>query len=56
MFEDIGIVNFWTYMAGLILIILVPGPNSLYVLKSSTSYGTRAGYKAALGVLLGTLY
>ncbi|KLN96778.1 leucine efflux protein LeuE [Moellerella wisconsensis] len=53
MFEDIGIVNFWTYMAGLILIILVPGPNSLYVLKSSTSYGTRAGYKAALGVFTG---
>lgn len=53
MFESIGILNFWTYLAGLILIIVVPGPNSLYVLKSATSHGTKAGYKAALGVFTG---
>ncbi len=53
MFESFGVLNFWTYMAGLILIIIVPGPNSLYVLKSSTSHGTRAGYRAALGVFTG---
>ncbi|MEX6157503.1 leucine efflux protein LeuE [Providencia manganoxydans] len=53
MFESFGVLNFWTYLAGLVLIIIVPGPNSLYVLKSSTSHGTRAGYRAALGVFTG---
>lgn len=53
MFENLGVLNFWTYLAGLILIIIVPGPNSLYVLKSSTSHGTKSGYRAALGVFTG---
>ncbi len=53
MFENLGVLNFWTYLAGLILIIIVPGPNSLYVLKTSTSYGTKSGYRAALGVFTG---
>ncbi|MGG4609429.1 leucine efflux protein LeuE [Providencia sp. Me31A] len=53
MFENLGVLNFWTYLAGLILIIIVPGPNSLYVLKTSTSSGTRFGYRAALGVFTG---
>ncbi|MEX6224005.1 hypothetical protein AB6F55_03765 [Providencia hangzhouensis] len=43
MFENLGVLNFWTYLAGLILIIIVPGPNSLYVLKTSTSHGTEQG-------------
>ena len=53
MFENLGVLNFWTYLAGLVLIIIVPGPNSLYVLKSSTSRGTNAGYRAAIGVFTG---
>lgn len=53
MFENLGVLNFWTYLAGLILIIIVPGPNSLYVLKTSTSHGTKPGYRAALGVFTG---
>lgn len=53
MFENLGVLNFWTYLAGLVLIIIVPGPNSLYVLKTSTSSGTRFGYRAALGVFTG---
>ncbi|MBC5791093.1 leucine efflux protein LeuE [Providencia sp. JUb39] len=53
MFENLGVLNFWTYLAGLVLIIIVPGPNSLYVLKSSTSCGTNAGYRAAIGVFTG---
>ena len=53
MFENLGVLNFWTYLAGLVLIIIVPGPNSLYVLKSSTSHGTKAGYRAAIGVFTG---
>ncbi|HBO24939.1 MAG TPA: leucine efflux protein LeuE [Providencia sp.] len=53
MFENLGVLNFWTYLAGLVLIIIVPGPNSLYVLKTSTSHGTKVGYRAALGVFTG---
>lgn len=53
MFENLGVLNFWTYLAGLVLIIIVPGPNSLYVLKTSTSSGARFGYRAALGVFTG---
>ncbi|WP_432807501.1 leucine efflux protein LeuE [Proteus hauseri] len=34
-------------------IIIVPGPNSLYVLKTSASRGVAAGYRAALGVFIG---
>lgn len=53
MFESLGVINIWTYLVGLIMIILAPGPNSLYVLKSGSSYGTKAGYIAAMGVLTG---
>lgn len=53
MFEAFGVINIWTYLAGLVMIILAPGPNSLYVLKSSSSHGIAAGYKAAMGVLVG---
>ncbi len=53
MFESVGVLNIWTYLAGLIMIILAPGPNSLYVLKTGSSYGIRAGYTAAMGVLIG---
>ncbi|WP_413735115.1 leucine efflux protein LeuE [Sodalis sp. RH21] len=53
MLENIGIINLWTYLAGLVFIILLPGPNSLFVLKTGASHGVRAGYKAALGVFIG---
>lgn len=53
MLESFGVINIWTYMVGLTMIILAPGPNSLYVLKSSSSFGVKAGYKAASGVLIG---
>lgn len=53
MFESFGVINIWTYIAGLIFIILAPGPNSLYVLKTGASYGIATGYRAASGVLLG---
>ncbi|MFT6925846.1 MAG: leucine efflux protein [Psychromonas sp.] len=53
MLESFGVINIWTYIAGLIFIILAPGPNSLYVLKTGASYGIATGYRAAAGVLLG---
>ncbi|KGK11085.1 leucine efflux protein LeuE [Vibrio navarrensis] len=53
MFESLGVINIWTYMLGLLMIILAPGPNSIYVLKSSSTFGIKTGYKAAMGVLVG---
>ena len=49
----VGIVDLPTYLAGLVLIILLPGPNSLYVLSAAARLGVRAGYRAAAGVVCG---
>lgn len=49
----LGVIDLPTYLAGLILIILLPGPNSLYVLSVGARLGVRAGYRAAGGVLCG---
>lgn len=51
--SDAGIVNFPSYLLGAILIILLPGPNSLYVLAVSAQQGWRRAAWAALGVFLG---
>ncbi|MET7333018.1 leucine efflux protein LeuE [Nonomuraea sp. NPDC005650] len=48
-----GINNFWTYVIGALLIILLPGPNSLYVLSYAAQNGVRQGYRAAAGVFIG---
>jgi leucine efflux protein len=53
MFESVGVLNIWTFMIGLIMIIIAPGPNSLYVLKTGSSHGIKAGYSAAVGVFIG---
>ncbi len=47
------IVNFWTYVVGTALIILLPGPNSMYVLSTAARRGVRNGYAAACGVFIG---
>jgi leucine efflux protein len=48
-----GITDLWTYVIGAIGIILLPGPNSLYVLSVATSRGVRAGFQGACGVFVG---
>ncbi|MFC5957317.1 leucine efflux protein LeuE [Streptomyces pratens] len=48
-----GVIDLPTYLAGLILIVLLPGPNSLYVLSVAARRGVRTGYKAAAGVWCG---
>ncbi|MBO3746711.1 leucine efflux protein LeuE [Streptosporangiaceae bacterium NEAU-GS5] len=48
-----GIHDFWAYVLGTFLIILLPGPNSLYVLSTAAQRGVRRGYQAACGVFLG---
>ncbi len=49
----LGVVELPTYLAGLIMIILLPGPNSLYVLSVAARKGVRAGYAGAAGVWTG---
>ncbi|MFF1559159.1 leucine efflux protein LeuE [Streptomyces sp. NPDC058279] len=49
----LGVTDLPTYLAGLVLIVLLPGPNSLYVLSVSARKGVREGYKAACGVFTG---
>lgn len=48
-----GITNIWAYVIGAFLIILLPGPNSLYVLTVGARRGVRTGYRAAGGVFVG---
>ncbi|MFF4289247.1 leucine efflux protein LeuE [Streptomyces sp. NPDC001633] len=49
----LGITDLSTYLAGLALIILLPGPNSLYVVSVAARRGPRVAYRAAAGVLCG---
>ncbi|MCA0175027.1 MAG: leucine efflux protein LeuE [Proteobacteria bacterium] len=48
-----GITDLGTYVAGVIFIVLLPGPNSLYVLSVAAQRGVRPGYAAACGVFVG---
>jgi leucine efflux protein len=48
-----GVTDLWTYVVGAIGIILLPGPNSLYVLSVATARGVKAGYQGAFGVFVG---
>jgi leucine efflux protein len=49
----LGVNDIWTYVLGTVAIILLPGPNSLFVLSTAARLGVRAGYQAAAGVFLG---
>ncbi|MFE4535110.1 leucine efflux protein LeuE [Streptomyces scopuliridis] len=49
----LGVTDMPTYLVGLVLIVLLPGPNSLYVLSVAARRGIRAGYSAAAGVWCG---
>ncbi len=49
----LGITDFWTYVLGTVAIVLLPGPNSIFVLSVAAQRGVRAGYRAAGGVFLG---
>ena len=53
MFESLGVVDYPTFLVASLLIVLCPGPNSLYVLRTSVSDGARVGFAGACGVFLG---
>jgi leucine efflux protein len=48
-----GVVHLPTYVIGAIIVILLPGPNSLFVLSTAARRGVRTGYRAAIGVFIG---
>ena len=48
-----GVTDIWTYALGALGIILLPGPNSLFVLSVATARGVKAGYQSAMGVFVG---
>ena len=48
-----GITDLTTYIIGTIFIILLPGPNSLYVLSVAAKRGVGAGYQGAAAVVVG---
>lgn len=48
-----GITDLATYILGTIFIVLLPGPNSMYVLSVAAQRGVRAGFAGACGVFVG---
>lgn len=50
-----GVTDLWTYVIGALGIILLPGPNSLFVLSVATARGVKAGYQGAMGVFVGDI-
>ncbi len=48
-----GVTDIGTYAIGAFGIVLLPGPNSLFVLSVATARGVRAGCQGALGVFVG---
>lgn len=49
----LGVTDISTYVVGMVLIVLLPGPNSLYVLSVAARRGVRDGYAAAAAVWTG---
>lgn len=50
-----GITDLPTFILGTIFIVLLPGPNSLYVMSVASRWGVAAGYRGACGIFLGDL-
>lgn len=48
-----GITDLTSYLLGVVAIILLPGPNSLFCLATAAKYGVKSGYQALLGILVG---
>lgn len=48
-----GITDLATFILGTVFIVLLPGPNSLYVMTLASRAGIRSGYQAAAGIFTG---
>lgn len=47
-----GITDLWAYVIGCIAIVLLPGPNSLFVMSTAALADRRRAWSAVLGVLV----
>ena len=48
-----GIINPLSYLIGTLILIIMPGPNSMFCLSVAAQHGARKAYRAVFGVLLG---
>ena len=48
-----GITDLTTFILGTIFIVLLPGPNSVYVMTVASRKGVGMGYRGACGIFLG---
>jgi leucine efflux protein len=48
-----GITDLATFILGTVFIVLLPGPNSLYVMSVASRHGIAAGYRGAVGIFAG---
>ena len=48
-----GITDLSTFILGTIFIVLLPGPNSVYVMTVASRWGVAAGYRGAAGIFVG---
>ncbi len=48
-----GITNIGLFVLGTVFIVLLPGPNSLYVLSVAAQRGVKQGYLGACGIFIG---
>ena len=51
--NSFGLIDLPTYLLGTLIIVLLPGPNSLFVLGVAARSGVAPAYRAACGVFLG---
>jgi len=50
---ELGIDRFGEFLIGTIFIVLLPGPNSLFVITTSARNGWRSGLMASMGIMTG---
>lgn len=55
MHANFGITDFWTFLLGTIFIVILPGPNSMYVLSVAALRGVRTAYQGACGIFVGDI-
>ncbi|WP_445115597.1 leucine efflux protein LeuE [Acinetobacter sp. WZC-1] len=48
-----GITDIVTYIIGAVFIVILPGPNTLYIMSIASRSGIRAGYAGVLGIFAG---
>lgn len=48
-----GTVNLATYLIGTLVVITLPGPNSMFCLATAAQHGAKAAYRTVAGILLG---